>query len=163
MIDFIILTSAALFCTMVAGFLFAFAVVVMPGIKNLQNREFIHTFQVIDGVIQKSQPVFMLLWLGSVLLLISAVIVGIGRFENMQLMLLLTSAIIYLFGVQLPTIVINIPLNNKLQAINAQTANETDLKMIRDSFEARWNRWNRIRTYLACLSSALLIILLFLV
>jgi len=38
------LILAAFLCSLVAGFLFAFAVVVMPGIRSLNNREFIRTF-----------------------------------------------------------------------------------------------------------------------
>ena len=52
----IVLILATLLCSLVAGFLFAFATVVMPGIKTLNDREFIRAFQVIDGVIQNNQP-----------------------------------------------------------------------------------------------------------
>jgi uncharacterized membrane protein len=37
---------------LVAGFLFAFAAVIMPGIRSLGDRAFIRAFQVIDRVIQ---------------------------------------------------------------------------------------------------------------
>lgn len=57
-------------CSMVAGFLFAYAIVVMPGIKNLNDREFIRAFQVTDRIIQNNHPKFMLVWLGSAIALI---------------------------------------------------------------------------------------------
>lgn len=41
----LLLLSATILCTMVAGLLFAFAVVTMPGIKRLSDREFIRAFQ----------------------------------------------------------------------------------------------------------------------
>jgi hypothetical protein len=44
----ITLILAAFLCSLVAGFLFAFAFVTMPGIKRLSDREFIQTFQAID-------------------------------------------------------------------------------------------------------------------
>ena len=44
----IVLILATLLCSLVAGFLFAFATVVMPGIKTLNDREFIRAFQVIE-------------------------------------------------------------------------------------------------------------------
>jgi uncharacterized membrane protein len=47
------LILAAVLCSLVAGFLFAFATVVMPGIKSLDDGSFIRAFQVIDGVIRK--------------------------------------------------------------------------------------------------------------
>ena len=52
----ILLIVAALLCSLVAGFLFAFATIVMPGIKQLSDREFIRAFQVIDGMVQNTSP-----------------------------------------------------------------------------------------------------------
>lgn len=49
---------ATLLCSLVAGFLFSFAIVVMPGISDLNDREFLRAFQVMDRVIQNNQPVF---------------------------------------------------------------------------------------------------------
>jgi len=56
----IALLSSAFLCSLVAGFLFAYAIVVMPGIKNLDDRDFIRAFQVTNRVIQNNQPVFIL-------------------------------------------------------------------------------------------------------
>jgi hypothetical protein len=42
-----------------AGCLFAFAAVVMPGLRSLDEGGFIRTFQVIDRVIQNDQPLFV--------------------------------------------------------------------------------------------------------
>jgi len=61
----VVLVAAAL-CGLVAGFLFGFAVVSMPGLENLSDREFIRAFQVMDRVIQDRQPLFMVVWVGSV-------------------------------------------------------------------------------------------------
>lgn len=152
---------ATFLCSLVAGFLFAFAVVVMPGIRRLGDREFIRAFQVIDGVIQNNQPMFMLVWIGSVAALIASVVLGIGQLDGIERMLLIITALVYVLGVQLPTIVINIPLNNKLQSLDVDAAGETAHKSAREEFESRWNRSNSIRTALSCLVSILAIILLF--
>ena len=64
-----VLMLATGLCSLVAGFLFAFAVVVMPGIRRLDDAAFIRTFQAIDRVIQDGQPLFLLVWVGSVLAL----------------------------------------------------------------------------------------------
>ena len=71
------LPLATFLCSLVAGFVFAFAIVVMPGIASLSDREFIRAFQAMDGVIQKNQPVFMVVWLGSVAALAASVVMGI--------------------------------------------------------------------------------------
>ncbi|ELS04525.1 putative integral membrane protein [Xenococcus sp. PCC 7305] len=155
------LISATFLCSLVAGFLFAFAVVVMPGLKSLNDREFIWAFQVVDGVIQKNQPIFVLVWVGSVLALLTSAVLGIRQLDGAERLLITFSTLIYLFGVQLPTFTINVPLNNKLQTLKPDTMDEKMQKAARREFEPRWNLWNSIRTPLACLTSVLLIILLF--
>ncbi len=133
----------------------------MPGIRSLGDREFLRAFQVMDRVIQNNQPIFMLVWVGSVLVLIATVALGIGQLDGAGLLLIISAALAYLLGVQLPTVIINIPLNNKLQTLDVDAISETARKLARDDFEPRWNRWNSIRAVLSSLASALLIILLF--
>ena len=47
------LIFSILTCSLVTGFIFTYAVVVMPGLSKLNNKEFIRAFQVTDGIIQK--------------------------------------------------------------------------------------------------------------
>ena len=157
----IALILATFLCSLVAGLLFVFALVVMPGIRSLNDREFIRAFQVIDGVIQNNQPIFVLVWVGSVVALVTSAVLGIGQFDGAGRLLIIFAALAYLLGVQLPTVTINIPLNNKLQTLDGGAMNETTQKAARKDFEPRWNRWNSIRAAFASLASALLIILLF--
>ena len=42
----VVLMMATFLCSLVAGFLFAFAAVVMPGIRSLDDGGFIRAFQV---------------------------------------------------------------------------------------------------------------------
>lgn len=155
------LILATFLCSLVAGFLFAFSVVVMPGIRKLNDRDFIQAFQVIDGIIQDNQPIFILVWIGSFIALIASVLLGIEQLDGIGRLLLALATIVYVFGVQLPTITINVPLNNKLKSFDVDDMNEVSHKSARGNFEPRWNRWNSIRTLLSCLVSVLLIILLF--
>ncbi|MDH3426130.1 MAG: DUF1772 domain-containing protein [Acidimicrobiia bacterium] len=157
----IALTVAAFLCSLVAGFLFAFAIVVMPGIKKLSDREFIRAFQTIDRVIQNNQPVFLLVWVGSVLALIAAAFLGMGQLDRVGRVLIISAAVAYLVGVQLPTVAISIPLNNKLHTVNVDALNDSTRHAARKDFEPRWNHWNTIRTAMASLVSALLLVLLF--
>lgn len=154
------LVLATLLCSLVAGFLFAFACVAMPGIATLGDREFLHGFQVMDRVIQNNQPLFVLVWAGSAVTLLLTAVIGFGRLEGVDRALLLAAAVVYLAGVQLPTLTINVPLNNRLQTLDLTAMDDDALAEARDDFEPRWNRWNRIRTVLATLASALLIVLI---
>ncbi len=157
----IALILATFLCSLVAGLLFAFAIVAMPGIRNLNDREFIRAFQVMDRVIQNNQPIFMLVWLGSVLALLASAVLGFGQLDGAGRLLIIFAALAYLLGVQLLTVTINVPLNNQLQTLDVDAMNETTQKEARKDFEPRWNRWNSIRAAFASLASALLIILLF--
>lgn len=158
----IVVIAATFLCALVAGFLFAFAVVVMPGIQRLGDRDFIRAFQVIDGVIQRNQPLFLLVWVGSVLSLVIAGILGLVQRDGAERVLIIVAALAYLLGVQLPTIRINVPLNNALQALNVEAMSEADLLAARARFERPWNRWNAIRTMIASLVSGALMTLLLL-
>lgn len=155
-----VLTLAAFLCSLVAGFLFAFAAVVMPGIKSLADGDFIRAFQAVDRVIQRNQPLFILVWVGSVLALVAAAVLGVWQLGGADRLFVIAAALVYVLGVQVPTIIINIPLNNELQALDAATMNETLRRHARDHFEPRWNRWNAIRAAWASVASILLMILL---
>lgn len=156
----IVLVVATLLCGLVAGLVFAFAVIVMPGIATLDDREFLRAFQVVDGVIQRGQPLFGLVWLGSAVALLIAMVLGVGRLEGSDRLLLLLAGLGYLFGAQLPTVAVNIPLNNELQTLDLDSTDESAWRSARERFERRWNRWNIVRTVVSTLVTAGLMILL---
>lgn len=153
----IALTLATLLCSLVAGFVLAFAIVVMPGIRNLDDHDFLQAFKAIDRVIQTNQPIFSLVWLGSILGLVTAALIGMIQFDGVNRLLIGTAAAIYLLGVQLPTFTINVPLNNQLQMQKLDAMSDLALREVRVNFEPRWIQWNSIRTIFAILTSALLI------
>ena len=157
---YIVLILATLLCSLVAGFVFAFASVVMPGIGDLNDREFLRSFQVMDRVIQNNQPAFMVVWVGSALAIVASGLLGFWQLAGADRMLLIAAVIVYIAGVQLPTATINIPLNNQLQTLDLQAMDETALAEAREAFEPRWNRWNTIRTVLAIVASVLLLVVI---
>ena len=157
----VLLLLATLLCSLTAGFVFAFASVVMPGIRTLDDREFIRAFQVIDGVIQKGQPIFGLVWIGSVAALLASSVLGIWQLDGAERLIIVLAAFAYVLGVQLPTFTINVPLNNRLQTLDVGAMNGAELANARNGFEHRWVLWNSIRTGLATLVSVVLMTLLF--
>jgi uncharacterized membrane protein len=114
-----------------------------------------------DGLIQNNQPLFVLVWIGSILAMLVSVVLGIGQLQQAERLLLIFAALAYFLGVQLPTIRINLPLNNQLQSMVVDAMNEAEHRAARSAFEPRWNRWNSIRTAFASLTTVLLIVLLF--
>jgi len=159
----LVLILATLGCALTAGFAFAFATVVMPGLGKLDDRAFIRGFQVIDGVIQAGQPVFGVVWIGSAVALLLSAVMGALELDGLERVVLVGSALIYVLGVQVPTFRINVPLNNALQTLDVEAMDDAALASARRDFEARWVRWNTIRTVIAALVSvALMVVLLWL-
>lgn len=159
LIQLVVLLSALL-CSLVAGLVLTFAIVIMPGIKTLGNRDYLKSFKSIDRVIQNNQPVFMMVWLGSAAVLLASTVLGIWRLEGIDRLLLIVACGIYIFGVQVPTVMINVPLNNRLQSQTLDTMPESELVATTEEFDSRWLRWNNIRTVVAMLTTVLLLVLL---
>jgi uncharacterized membrane protein len=156
----IILLAAALLCALTAGIVFAFAVVVMPGIRTLPDRDFLRAFAVMDRVIQRNEPRFLVVWVGAVVTLVAAVVLGLGALGGVARMLLIGATAVYLLGVQAPTLAVNVPLNNRLQALDLDDLDDAALRAARDAFEGRWNRWNAARTVFACISVIALLVVI---
>ena len=146
------LMAATLACALTAGLVFGFAVVVMPGIAKLPDRDFLQAFKRMDGMIQNGAPLFMLVWVGSIVSVILTLVLGTLQLQWIELYLLWFASSLYLLGVQGPTIRFNIPLNNAVQALEMDSLTEPELAEARAQFEAPWNRWNRFRTMTATVS-----------
>ena len=154
------LIFSILTCSLVTGFIFTFAVVVMPGLSNLNDKEFIRAFQVTDGIIQNNQPLFMLTWVGSIIAILSSIIIAIVFVGISETWLIVLVGVVYLLGVQGITISIHIPLNNHLQQVNIDELNEEKLSEERIKFEKKWNNFNIIRTVIAFSVSVILLLIL---
>ena len=157
---FIVLLASTFLNTLMAGIVLTFAIIVMPGIKRLSDQDYLETFKSIDRIIQNGHPIFMTIWLGSSITLVLALAMGWGHLSDLNLSLLGMAALFHLGGVQLPTIVINVPANNHLQATDLVRLNTLQISKLRRDFEPVWVRWNRIRTVAAMLTGSLLLVLL---
>jgi uncharacterized membrane protein len=146
--------TATLLCALTAGLLFAFTVVVMPGIRALGDREFLRAFAAMDRVIQENEPRFLVVWVGSVVAVVAAAVLGAAGLDAWGRALLIGAAAVYVLGVQLPTVAVNIPLNSRLQALDLSALDARALRAERAAFEGRWCTWNAVRTVFACVSTA---------
>lgn len=151
---------ATLLTALVAGLLFAFAVVVMPGIARLDDRAFVRAFQEVDGIIQAGHSLFMAAWVGSVLALLAAAALGFSDLGWAERAMLGAAVALYVLGVQVPTVAVNVPLNNALQRVDTAVSDAAVLREARVRFEARWNRWNVARTALSVATVVLLLVVL---
>ena len=152
------LIVSALSCGLVTGFTLTYAIVVMPGLAKLTDRNFLRAFQVTDGIIQNNQPLFMLIWVGSIISVITTIFTSIVYVGFPDASLTLLVCFIYLVGVQGVTIIIHIPLNNHVQKLQVDKLDDQATNQERSMFETRWNKFNYIR-----LSSGFFVCLAFLV
>lgn len=154
------LILSILSCSLVTGFIFTYAVIVMPGFSKLNDKDFIRAFQVTDNVIQNNQPLFMLIWIGSILSVISTIVFSIFNINADYSIFIIVTGFFYLIGVQGLTISIHIPLNNNIQKIDVDKEDELKLNEVRKEFEIKWNYYNRIRTVVAFTVTTLLMLIL---
>ena len=132
----------------------------MPGLSNLNDKEFIRAFQVTDAVIQNNQPIFMLTWIGSIVSLLSTILTSIISFGLSETWLVVLLSIFYLLGVQGITISIHIPLNNQIQKVVIEELNNEAITDERVKFERKWNFFNNVRTSISISVTLLLLIIL---
>jgi uncharacterized membrane protein len=156
----IALVFAVLTCSLVTGFIFTYAVVVMPGFSKLEDKEFLRAFQVTDGVIQNNQPLFMLTWVGSIISVLSVMAISILSLGVSEAWIIFVVGLIYLLGVQGITVSIHLPLNNHIQKIDINDMNNQSLNEERTIFEMRWNYFNKIRTFIAFAASLSFLLIL---
>ncbi|NCX54312.1 MAG: DUF1772 domain-containing protein [Rhodobacterales bacterium] len=147
-------------CSLVTGFIFTYAIIVMPGLSKLSDKEFLKAFQVTDAVIQNKQPIFMLIWVGSIVSVLSLILISIAYVGLSETWLIVLVALIYLLGVQGITIFIHLPLNNRIQKLNLEKLKDENLRDERLNFENKWNFFNNIRTTIAFFVSLTLLIFL---
>ena len=141
----LVLTST-LSCALVTGFVFTYAVIVMPGLAKLTDKEFIRAFQVTDELIQNNQPIFMIVWVGSVISVTSTLIVSLMGPYSVETVLVIIAGFVYLLGVQGLTVLVHLPLNRRIQTVNVEEWDASALREERLLFETRWIRFNWIRT-----------------
>ena len=132
----------------------------MPGFSKLNDKDFIRAFQVTDNIIQNNQPLFMLIWIGSILSVISTIVFSIFNINADYSIFIIVTGFFYLIGVQGLTISIHIPLNNNIQKIDVDKEDELKLNEVRKEFEIKWNYYNRIRTVVALTVTTLLMLIL---
>ena len=138
-----------LLSALVTGFILTYAIVIMPGLSNLDDKEFIKAFQVTDGIIQNDQPIFILIWIGSIVSVLSTIITSILCLGILDAWLIIFVSVVYLLLVQGITILIHLPLNKSIQNIDINSSNSETLSKMRKSFETKWNYFNNVRTVVA--------------
>jgi uncharacterized membrane protein len=130
------------------GWILLFIIVIMPGIAKLDDSAFLRAFQVVDGIIQNNQPIFVFTWIGSAIALVICNIMGLSYYldddATTDKILLTVSTLLYLIT-QYTTFTKNVPLNNRVQTLDVANLDSFQATAERNRFEGSWNNWNVLR------------------
>lgn len=144
--------TAILVCVLasglMAGFFFAFSVLVMRALAALPSAEGIAAMQSINVAVMN--PWFFTAFFGTTALCLAAIVVALMRWNDPRAAWALAGGVFYLIGTFAVTVVFNVPRNNALAAASATSSEGAALW---SDYLIVWTNWNHVRT-IASLASA---------
>ena len=148
----ITLWIAAISCGLMAGVYFSFSAFVMTALEKIPAASAIAAMQSINKVIVSST--FLPLFLGSTL--VSLILVGQALFDWAMgdAPYAAVAGAVYLIGMTACTMVFNVPLNDKLAALDPNTRGAA---IFWHSYLQQWTRWNHVRTVASTAATLLFI------
>ncbi len=135
------LVAATITMGLNAGLFYTFSMCVMPGLRNVDDRAFVHVMQRINVAILNGW--FALVFAGPGILTVLAAALRVGADQPAPLPWTVAGLVLYVVMLVV-TMRVNVPLNNELSAAGDPDQN-TDLGPARERFEAKWVRWNLVR------------------
>jgi uncharacterized membrane protein len=136
------LIAAAFLMGHMAGFFYTWSQNVMPGLGRSDDRTFVAGFQTLDRAVVN--PWFVAGFIGAPLLTGVAALLQAGE-DDLAIFGWTVAAFVLYFAVIVITRSVHLPLNAEIQAAG-DPDRIPDLAAVRQRFEARWVRWNIVRT-----------------
>ena len=131
--------AGALGAGLMAGMFFAFSSFVMRALDAIDAAPRVQAMQQINQKILN--PLFVVIFAGTALVSVYLVIVGVDDSTAADRSARL-GAVLYLLGVIVVTMTQNVPLNNRLDHVDADG---DDAASMWDWYRGRWMRWNHLR------------------
>jgi uncharacterized membrane protein len=139
---------SAIGCGLVGGVFLAFSSFVMAALARLAPDQGIAAMQSIN--ITVINPLFLGLFMGTGGLCVLMIVLGLSRWQEPGIMLLLGGAVLYVVGSIAVTMICNVPLNDALAAVDPASLPGADLW--RD-YLGNWTKWNHVRTIVSALAA----------
>jgi len=133
----------------IGGVLLAFSDFIMRSFDRVRGQGGIEAMQVINVEIMRS--VFMVLSMGLTLVSATIVVYAVLNLDGLQHFLLMLAGGAYLICVVAVTVIGNVPLNNRLDALDAGVAGQ----FWKETYMTRWVTLNSFRTVACMLASGL--------
>lgn len=144
-----LLIIAAALTGLSAGLFATFSYVVMPGLRRSDDAAFVGAMRGINIAILN--PVFALVYGGSFIATIAALVVG---WDDGSRSWIIAALVTYALGAYVITGAVNVPLNNALEA------GADSPSALRQTFEDRWIVWNHARSILTIAAFVCLLVAL---
>jgi uncharacterized membrane protein len=149
--------ATALACGLMGGLFFAFSNAVMIAFGRLQPAEGIAAMQSINRVILN--PLFLAIFLATPAACVLVILTSLWRWSEPGAAWFIAGSALYIAGALLVTMLVNVPMNNALDAVNPATA---EAGALWSRYLVSWTAWNHARTIASMASAALLTIGLYL-
>lgn len=143
-----LVVAGALGSGVVAGLLLAFSVSVMPALARQPEGRGMRVMQDINVVILS--PLFLTVFMGTAVLSLALVASAFLGVSSDGIVPRLIGAVLYLAGVFGVTMRINVPLNNRLAALDAEAPESWPFWR---HYLQRWTWWNHVRALAGVLAS----------
>ncbi|MGB3635717.1 MAG: anthrone oxygenase family protein [Rubrobacteraceae bacterium] len=134
-----------------AGFFFAFTVLVMPGLDATEPLAAMSAMQAINDAVRNA--LFAIGFFGAMVLCLAVILVSLIRRGGSASWTALAGAVIYIVGVFGVTVGFNVPLNETLATLDP-TLPENAPSMT--AYIEDWSFWNNVRTLANVLAFGLL-------
>lgn len=136
-----------------AGVYFTFSAFLMRSLDMIEKPSGMLAMQSINRVIQRST--FLPLFFASTLACIALAVIAILDLSDPAALATLAGSLLYVVGMFIVTVALNVPLNNALEATDADSS---DGAAMWGRYMRRWTVWNHVRT-LSCTGAFALLIL----
>jgi uncharacterized membrane protein len=147
--------AAALGAGLIAGTFFAFSVFVIAALGRLPAAQGIAAMQSINVVV--INPVFLGVFIGTAVLSLALLVAAFFGWPSTRAIYLAAGAVLYVGGCFLVTMLLNVPLNDALAAVNAESAEGAKLWA---RYLSDWTMWNTVRTVASLAATACFILAL---
>ena len=136
-----LLVFAALGSGLMAGLFCAFSNFMMKALASLSPATGVATMQAINALILN--PAFFAVFFGTAILSLIALAMGIGSIDQPVSRWAIVGGSVYVCGCFAVTALFNVPLNNRLAAVDAGSE---EAVAVWDDYRVRWTRWNHVRS-----------------
>ena len=148
------LAGATLSMGLVAGVFYAYAVSVNLGLADQSDASYVATMNAINERIQN--PLFFASFFGAILFLLAALVIHFPKLRSGRFRLIALACVLYVGGGFLPTVFVNVPLNDLLAAVDPDAPARV-LAEARAAYEGPWSFWNAVRAVFSSLAFAALV------